>query len=257
MLGKRNYYIFLSLIYLINAVHSLNKTYEPSELVRQLHRLPHLNNHLSPVSNTFDLTVANRPWNEYTHSLVPFPTILASLGALGVFIFLSYLLVRSCGWLKEWGPDEIEGYVEDVFMLQRDSEGSTDLRRVLAGRNKAMRVFVVCLLVVIMCNQGIFIGLHWMDDAVSTFDDSLRTIKQTFAELTTQGNGLESAGLAIGDNLAAALPTCPRAANTLPVLQQYEDSVEAYLYLVSPIPDRYGGRVLFECMDIALLSSLT
>jgi hypothetical protein len=216
-----------------------NNSYNPSNVVHQLHRIPHLSGQLTKVSNTFDLTVKTRPWNSYTHSLVPFPLIIASFGAAFVIVLLSFVVCRSCGLLsKHWLPYDIEDYADEIFLMQR-ARRSDGLDHALSHRRLIIRCFLACLLTILVCNQGIFLGTNRFNSAVNTFDVSWGIVKATFADLTSQGEDLEAAGLRIGENLAAALPTCPPASNTLPVLEEYEDAVDDYLYIVSPIRERW------------------
>jgi hypothetical protein len=169
--------------------------YEPSHIVKHFHRLPHLNQHLHSVNNEFAITSESR-WNSYTDSLVPFPTIIGICGVLLVFIPVGVLVSRYWCNCAKCLPTVVHEYLQT--MMTRSPSRNSTFTEVAMYRQCAMFSFIVCLIVVMIVNQGVFLGETPRNHSVQTAKDSLSSMKQTFNDLTHQGYGLEDAGKVIG-----------------------------------------------------------
>jgi hypothetical protein len=169
--------------------------YEPSHVVKQFHGFPHLNQHLHSVNNEFAITSESR-WNSYTDSLVPFPVIIGICGVLLVLIPVGVLVSRYWCNCAKCMPKVVHEYLQT--MMARSPSRNSAFIEVAMYRQCALFSFVACLIVVMIVNQGVFLGETPRNHSVQRAKDSLSSMKQTFNDLTHQGYGLQDTGAVIG-----------------------------------------------------------
>lgn len=93
--------------------------YKPSPLVVAAHNIPHLSTHLTPESNTFNVSTESlgsiTSSNGYLASLIPFPAILLALGVLAILIFLFSMCLRCCSTYMKCAPEEVRVSLSSFF----------------------------------------------------------------------------------------------------------------------------------------------
>ena len=212
--------------------------YNPSWLVENFHSLPHKNFQGQPVPNTFNLT-AETNWKqpyqvEYIQSVVYLPWTIMFWCLVFMLAFFISLCCRVCskhGCVPEFDTDKI-----------------TDpnvLRKFYDTVNRLLRAFVVLVVIVVVADNLIYLGSHNLDLGYSMGQNALNFFSNTFNSMTLAGDSLEVEGVLISDDVtAAAAGSCPSAATMAPYVTDFNNDVDSYVDLVSPMSgkiDDYHG----------------
>lgn len=200
--------------------------YEPLEIVRSMHSLPHLNARLQRQSNDFDID-HDELFNSYTQSLLPLPIIIGALAILVLLVYHIYLCARCCCCRQYSEPPT-------------PAEVKRNKERCVSTRCKVLLLFVVCLLGTIICDQGVLVGNAALNKAVRKLDDGLDYLLDTFDSLVAAGDSLESDG----DDLRelfneAGNSGCAGAEN----LDQYIDDYDQYVSDYQDQVDSFPGEI--------------
>ena len=199
-----------------------NNTYTVQDVVKQMHRLPHLDSALQTTSNDFGI-YTDSTWNDYTKSLLPLPLICMSLGLLSLLIF--QCTVCCCGCFRK----------APLPGTQRVNEWSAtlSLRYLLGG-------FILMTVVVVLFDQVILFGNGYLSSGISTSDDALNYLQNTFNDLNTYGNDLIVDGYHLRNDFTNATikDNCQQAATLNAYLVDYFTYVDEYLSYISDVPDK-------------------
>ena len=198
---------------------SYNDTYSPQTVVRQVHKILHLNSALEKQDNTFYITTEST-WNGYTKSLLAIPIICMSLGLLSVLVFQCVSCFTAC--CRKPGavdPDPRQGYLNLLNL------------RI---------AFVVGLLIVLVYDQSILFGSSFLGDGVSTASDSLDYLDATFTTLNTYGDDLNDEDYELQEdfNKSYQINNCSQAEDLSSYISDYFGYVEDYTSLIVDIPDK-------------------
>ena len=196
---------------------TVDNSYSPSYIVRQVHEILHLDEALKPVDNDFNITYDSQ-WNDYSRSLLPVPIICGALGMFAVVILSIFLFSRicckCCRCLPEFGHDAKErsrylGYGALFFLI-----------------------------LVILTNQIVLFGNRYLNEGVSTSQDSVDFLHDLTQTLSNQGNSLLTDGDSLENHLDEAATTCPPASSLADGVSEFDGYVNDYLEYVDPIPGR-------------------
>lgn len=204
-------------------------TFTPSDSVKSCHSIPHLNSHLQQQSNDFGLHY-NDFNNSYSKSLVILPAIILVLGLLAMIILNGALCLRLCGFCR-CAP-------QDVFI---DGEKEIiDAQRPCVSVKKLKIIFYAAALCAVISNQALFFGNQYMTESISTANDALNFLANTFQSLTDDAAALESDSSVLSADVNGA-QQCP--ALTPAVLSQFnsniatfDSNVNDFQNFVSPLP---------------------
>lgn len=192
-----------------------NDTYSTSTMVEQMHQLPHLSSSLTTEDNTFDITV-DSTWNSYTRSLLPLPLILMALALLSVVVFQCATCCAACCRKPNQAPVQTSGLWNCRI------------------------AFFFALAVVLLFDQSLIFGSKYLGDGVSTADDGLDFVGNTFTLLDNYGSDLTADGDALQEDFtnSANINNCDEAATLNDYMDDYFTYVDEYTSLVSDVPGK-------------------
>jgi hypothetical protein len=220
-------------------------SYNPIKLVDEVHRFPHFNGKLKVVSNAFAI-FNNSYWNSYSQSLLPLSIIIACIGGLAVLCLLTSLCMRRCVECCKCEPKQTSA--------TEDSEHNAKL---LKSNRISMRglsiAIVIAAVLTIASDQSVFFGNRSLDSAVSTGNDALNFLTNSFNALEDDGDTLLVVGNYLLANASAADNNgCSAAGDAIPEISQFNNDINSYLQFIDPVPgyistakgslDRYGVR---------------
>lgn len=229
----------------------LNNTYHTLYVVRQTHRLPHLDENLNTVSNDFGIT-SDSLWNDYTRSLLPLPIIVGVVLIISVVAFQAALLCRFCFKCCNCSPKNLRASTNTY------PSALNAARKIDRSRTCLIIFFFVFCFLVVVAQHGIFVGRLHISDAVHKFSDSIDALSVTASDLVDIGYDMDTSGESVEDKVDAAVPTCPQANNIYPYIETYDDAVGDYIDLMEPISgdsdnlDDYLHDVVLHNMKIAI-----
>jgi hypothetical protein len=207
--------------------------YTPSWLVENFHSLPHRSFQGNSIPPTFNLT-AQTPWNEfyeveYIQGVMYLPASIMFWCWVGMFVFFVSLCCRCCS--------------KNGCTPAMDTDKITDpkvLTKYYNSVNGLLRAFIVLVLVIIIADNITFIGSGNLDRGYSMGQNALDFFFNTFNSMTSVGVSLETEGTLIADDVAdASAGACPDAAIMIPYIQTFNNDIESYVSLVSPM----GGKI--------------
>ena len=104
--------------------------------------------------------------------------------------------------------------------------------------NKLKWAFIIVACMAVICDQAIFFGNRDLDDAVSTTNDALNFLEDSFTTLNSDGLALETiSGYLLGNATLASSTGCIAANQIISDANQFNDDVVSYMSFVSPVPD--------------------
>jgi len=195
-----------------------NTSYSPSDIVKRMHEVLHLDSGLSEVSNQFDITT-DSTWNNYTKSLLPIPIICMAIGLLAVIIFQISSCCYCCCKKKPLAPEYRDPNAPNVPL-----------------RN-CWIAFAVFFIIVLVYDQSMIFGNEYLSDGVSTVNGGLDYLEVTFNNLTSYGDQLDGQGDRLVADFQASISTGCAASNTfLANMDEYFSYVDEYQSYVEDVP---------------------
>jgi hypothetical protein len=140
-------------------------------------------------------------WNDYTDSLFPFPTILGCLITSLFIIILAICVYKSgqCPNLPLCFILKRKSAKREAQAKQKETSKQIPGRKEVARDGKvAMIIVITSILLVLISDQSVFIGEREYSQAVYDAKKSLRSMKDTFFDLTSRGDDLDRTGVNIG-----------------------------------------------------------
>lgn len=197
-----------------------NTSYTPSDIVKRMHEVLHLDSSLSEVSNQFDITT-DSTWNDYTKSLLPIPIICMAIGLLAVLIFQISSCCYCCCKKKPLAPE------------YRDPNApNTPLRNCWIA-------FAVFFVVVLVYDQSMIFGNEYLTDGVSTVNGGLDYLETTFTDLDNYGDQLNGQGDRLVADFQNSLDAgCAASQVFLNNMDEYFEYVDEYQSYVQDVPDQ-------------------
>lgn len=189
--------------------------YEPSDNVRRMHALPHLDASLKRQSNDFDTS------EEYGKSLVPFPAMLIAIALILIITFLFVLCSRCCCACAKCGP-----------ALEEQTKASVRFQR----RKWKFLFIVLCALITIAAFTMLDGNKH-LTRGTERAIDVMKDLEDTFLGFVSDGELLQQEGEEMEVIIdEASNSTCPPADDVLdPYMDDYFSAVEEFIDFAQPM----------------------
>eukprot|EP01040_Poterioochromonas_malhamensis_P008636 gene8636-9346_t len=199
--------------------------YRPTDIVRQSHKILHLDKHLQLVSNDFKSSDLLEE-NDYYRSLLPIPLICAALGILALFILQIFLILRVFIKSLRFLPEVHVSGQKSLSLLKY----SIDPRILLAFK------FIILIVVAVVDNIVVF-GNIYLAQGVDSAKDSIGSISSNFSLLLNQGYSLNSTGASLQYDLYSASSSCNNAHDlAIDMSSNFFPYTNSYINYVAPLP---------------------
>ena len=218
--------------YLSGAVH-----YDPSNRVRNMHKLPHFDSKMRRVDNEFNVSVTSDPWNHtYTQSLIPFPIIIYLLGIFFVVIFQCYLICRRTmgynPYAKAYTVDDEESdsiaHDDKMYLNRKNVEVQAPTLKMIFFKG-LLWAALLCNFLIFVGNGNLNMGTEVADSAVGRIEESLATATGVSGELSVWGSNITT----IFDEMSDL--GCDDAALLAEYSTEFETVVEQFSDIMKPI----------------------
>lgn len=206
--------------------------YSPIIAVRNFHNLPHLSPTYERQSSTFDLTLSSSIGSDYVLSIIMLPATLAALGIFLVIVLQITLCIRAC--ISWFSIGQHLSFSNAVISLQRTTKKPLyfDIERL-----KWLFIGVIFIsFIIVIADNSIFFGNYYLSKAVNDVQDSTNSVYDTFSDLTTYGNALNSDGMSLLNEFNHS--QCSSTVSISSYMISYFAAVNDYLSYVSPLPSK-------------------
>ncbi len=229
-----HYFCLILIIFVINIAQVLSSNnhdddlvYHPSNLVRQSHKILHLNENLQPVSNQFQ-PFKLFDWNNYTKSLLPIPIICASLGIFAIFLLQLFLILRI--FIKQLR------FLPSIKVTGRKS--LTLIKYAIDPR--IFRIYKISIIIlVILVDEILVFGSSYLSQGVSIAHDAINNLNYNITLLLDQGYSLNSTGNILHTDLYNASFTCNSAGSLASNMSTvFYPFVNDYIDYLGPLPTK-------------------
>eukprot|EP01038_Epipyxis_sp_PR26KG_P005767 gene5767-7963_t len=210
--------------------------YTPISIVRNTHKIVHLDDNLCQVSNNFGITY-NSQFNSYTESLLPIPLLCFVIGMISVLLWQMSFCCPCYYHSNRHTLTEpmLLGDIPSTSEKKTRSSLSLPMNIKISHLYLAFYFFA---LIVIVSDQFLFMGNNFLTSGANNANDGLNYVGTTFDTLTYNGNKLLNEGNSIQYDLGNASLTCQYTSDLSSYFSSFDSYMNDYLTFVSPIPNK-------------------
>lgn len=247
MLSKTGTFAWLLVTCSLCSVYSQsygNISYTVSGTVDVVQHLPRITSSLQKGSKEFNMDTSD--WeNEYTSSVIVFPTMLAVL-------LFTIMVIRLCCWVRLKPTTGVDGDIKQHIV-------QTTLLR------QRQYQFYIFLVLFVLASQGLFFVKFYAEEGSRLSVTSTDYLYNVSRNLLKGGDYLDQSGESTFALVELSASDCPPAMDVLNFQPLFQASVGDYSDIISPIPeatmdfqlfvDEWGQDIMYEIFWIVYIMS--